>query len=272
MDSWSEELLFIADPVERINRSFGLGFELDSIQEQIVRDQSKRIIVNCTRQWGKTTTVSALAAALAASGTGLILVVAPVERQARELFRKIRESLRKSDRETRWPEENKLSLEMPNGSRVVALPAKGENIRGYTNPALIIIDEASFVADEDYRAIRPMLSHGARLILMSTPFGKRGFFYETWENGEGWSKYTVPATQCTHILPEFLDEEQAALGPWWYAQEYECAFQDNVAGFFDMVAVRESLEAGIKPLEGMTGDGGMSVFDDTIKPLFGGAA
>lgn len=271
MDSWSEELLYVIDPVERINRSFGLGFALDSTQERIVRDESKRIIVNCTRQWGKTTTVSAMAAALTASGAGLILVVAPVERQARELFRKIRESLRKTDRETRWPEENKLSLEMPNGSRVVALPAKGENIRGYTNPAMIIIDEAAFVADEDYRAIRPMLSHGARLILMSTPFGKRGFFHDTWENAEGWSRYSVPATECTHILPEFLAEERAALGPWWYSQEYECAFQDNIAGFFDMDAVRESLEAGLKPLEGTGPDGSLSVFDDSIKPLvFGG--
>lgn len=256
----------------RINRTFNLGFELDPVQADIVRDQSKRMIVNCTRQWGKTTTVAAKAATEALSSPGLILVVAPVERQARELFRKIRTNLRYADRDSRWPEENKLSLELPNGARVVALPAKGENIRGYTNPRLVIIDEAAFVPDDDYRSIRPMLSHGARLIMMSTPFGKRGFFYDVWNHpaDKRWTRYQVKAADCSHITEEFLAEERVALGPWWYSQEYECAFQDNVAGYFDMEAVRASLEAGVDILEGFNEDGTPNYVDRHLTPLFEG--
>lgn len=244
------------------------------MQADIIADYSKRIIVNCTRQWGKTSTVAekAAAEALAMDKPGLILVIAPVERQARELFRKIRTALRfATGNAARWPEDNKTSLELPNGARVVALPAKGDNIRGFTNPYLIIMDEAAFIKDEDYRAIRPMLSHGARLILMSTPFGKRGFFYETWKHEDKrWKRYTVKAADCSHIHEDFLQEERIALGPFWYKQEYECEFLDNINSFFDMDAVRASLEADIEPLWPVRSDGAPEYIDDQVEPLFGG--
>jgi len=253
-----------------VNDRFGLGFELDEIQEQIIRDDSARIIVNCSRQWGKTTTVAAKAAAEARSGPGLILVIAPVERQARELFRKIRGCLLSASVPRPWPEDNKLSLELQNGARVVALPARGETIRGYTNPRIIIMDEAAFVGDDDYRSIRPMLSHGAKLILMSTPFGKRGFFYEIWtQDQKRWSRYSVPAERCKHIRKEFLEEELQSIGPWWYKQEYECQFLDSIAGFFDMEAVRDALDDGVRNLFDLTQAGKPDYLSDDVKPLFG---
>jgi hypothetical protein len=271
---FDQDFLFCADPVLRVNETFNLGFSLDPVQEKIIQDTSTRIIVNCTRQWGKTTTVAAKAAAeaLAMDKPGLILIVAPVERQARELFRKIRTSLRYAlGTSEKWPEDNKTSLELPNGARIVAVPAKGENIRGYTNPYLIIMDEAAFIPDEDYRSVRPMLSHGARLILMSTPFGKRGFFYETWKHQDKrWNKYSVTAEQCSHIGADFLDEERIALGPIWYRQEYCCEFLDNVNSYFDMDAVRLALEDELDPLWPVRGDGGADYVDQSIQPLFGG--
>jgi len=266
-------LLYLADPVTRINETFELGFNLDPIQEEIIADESKRIIVKCTRQWGKTTTAAAKAAAEALNMIipGLILIIAPVERQARELFRKIRTCLKHTiDNDDPWPEDNKTSLELPNGARIIALPAKGENIRGYTNPYLIIMDESAFISDDDYRAVRPMLSHGAKLILMSTPFGKRGFFWETWKSQDKrWSRYTVKAADCKHIPAEFLEEERVALGPLWYQQEYECAFLETISGFFDMDSVRESMEQGIEPLFTVRHDGTADYFDSSITPLFG---
>lgn len=256
-----------------MNEVFELGFDLDQIQEKIIQSQASRMIVCCSRQWGKTTTVAAKAATEARSGPGLILVIAPVERQARELFRKIRIALKLSMKgdETPWPEDNKTSLELPNGARVVALPASGETIRGYTNPRLIIIDEAAFVADNDYRSIRPMLSHGARLILMSTPFGKRGFFHNVWmlDKSAKWERFSVTAAECTHIPKDFLDEERVELGPAWYSQEYECAFLDAISGYFDMDAVRAALELEISPLFAMRPDGLPEYYDHGIKPLFG---
>ena len=48
-----------------------------------------------------------------------------------------------------------------------------------------IIDEAARVPDEVYLAMRPALVlRNGDLWLMSTPLGKRGFFYEAWANGD----------------------------------------------------------------------------------------
>ena len=56
--------------------------------------------------------------------------------------------------------------------------------------SLLVIDEAAFVSDEQYDAVRPSLaaSDGA-LWMMSTPRAKTGFFYEAWANdGEEWTQ------------------------------------------------------------------------------------
>jgi len=269
LQKFDQELLYLADPVIRVNETFNLGFKLDPIQEQIIRDQSPRIIVNCSRQWGKTTTVAAKAAAEAVSEKGLYLVIAPTERQAKELFRRCLDYTAAAFPDMQYEERNKTSMELANGSRIIALPAKGENIRGYPNPTLVIIDEAAFVKDEDYRACRPFLSHGGKLILLSTPFGKRGFFYEIWRSQDKrWHRYTVAATDCHHITKEFLDEERVAIGPWWYQQEYECQFLDNISGYFDMDAVRDALENNISPLFAQSKDGEGDCITDELKPLF----
>lgn len=204
---------------------------------------------------------------------GLILVIAPVERQAREMFRKVRESvkayIKNASSALTFVEDQKTSLEMSNGGRVVALPAKGENIRGFTNPRVIVIDEAAFVADEDYRAIRPMLSHGARLIVMSTPFGERGWFWETWTGkSKLWARYSVEADACSHITREFLADELASIGPWWFDQEYRCRFLNTISGFFNMDKVREGLEAGLRPLFAPKDDY-RDHADPDLKPLWG---
>jgi hypothetical protein len=64
-------------------------------------------------------------------------------------------------------------------------------IRGYT-PILIIIDEASRVPDDLYRAVRPMLavSHG-QIVAISTPFGQRGWFFNEWESDRKWKRVKI---------------------------------------------------------------------------------
>jgi phage FluMu gp28-like protein len=68
-------------------------------------------------------------------------------------------------------------VEWANGSRMICLPDSHTGVVGYT-PTKVVIDEASRVSDPLYKSVRPMLALGAELELLSTPFGKRGFFYE----------------------------------------------------------------------------------------------
>jgi hypothetical protein len=144
--------------------------------------------------------------------------------------------------------ESALKLELTNGSRIVALPGTEATVRGYSGATLLVVDEAARVEDTLYYSIRPMLAvSGGRLALLSTPFGKRGFFHETWTEGEGWERYEIPASQCPRISSAFLAEERRALSPWWYQQEYDCTFSETTDQLFVYDMVTAALSADVAP-------------------------
>jgi phage FluMu gp28-like protein len=122
----------------------------------------------------------------------------------------------------------KLSLELENGSRIVTLPGTEKTIRGFSGVALLLVDEAARVDDELYYAVRPMLAvSGGSLIMLSTPYGKRGVFFEEWTEGGEWERYEVPASQYPRISEEFLEEERRSKPEWYFAQEYGCEFRET---------------------------------------------
>jgi Terminase large subunit, T4likevirus-type, N-terminal len=213
-----------------------LGFKPDPWQAKLLRSQSSQIILNCSRQSGKSTTTSILALHVALyEPASLVLLVSPSLRQSKELFSKVVVFLRSLEPAELLEEDNKASCTLQNKSRVISLPGDNpKTVRGYSGPNLIIEDEAAFVGDDLYTAIRPMLavSHG-RLVLMSTPAGKRGHFFETWHAGSGvWERIRLPAAECPRITNEFLEEERCNLGPFLFAQEYDCQFMDNTTSAF----------------------------------------
>jgi hypothetical protein len=115
---------------------------------------------------------------------------------------------------------------------------------------LIVEDESARVDDPLYYAVRPMLAvSGGRLILMSTPFGKRGHFFQEWtDGGDGWERVEIPASRCSRISPVFLQEERRALGDWWYRQEYECQFVETLDQVFSYDQVMSAISSDVKPL------------------------
>src|ERR671912_1495796 len=158
------------------------GLTPDPWQKRLLRSASKRQLLLCSRQSGKSTTtaVSALHHALY-SDDALVLLLSPSLRQSQELFRKVLRVYSAIQHVPLSSHETSLRLELTNGSRIVSLPGKEETVRGYSGVTLLVIDEAARVPDELYYAVRPMLAvSSGRLICLSTPFGKQGFFYEAW--------------------------------------------------------------------------------------------
>jgi hypothetical protein len=141
---------------------------------------------------------------------------------------------------------NRVSLRFPNGSRIVGLPGKEATLRGFSAVSLLIIDEASRVEDSVYKALRPMLAVGnGDLWLLSTPFGKRGFFYENWAGGsEDWVRTSVPATECSRITETFLEEDRRQMGDLWLRQDYMCEFIDEAQQMFGRDLVMAALDEG----------------------------
>lgn len=228
-----------------------LRFNPDPWQAGVLRSSRKRLLLNCSRQTGKSTitSIKALHRALYFPGS-LILLISPSLRQSSELFRKVTDFIDGMESPPRRVEDNRLSCTFTNGSRIVSLPSKEGTIRGYSGAALIIEDEASRVPDELYRSIRPMLAvSGGQLVLMSTPAGKRGHFFEVWENGGSvWERTMIPATQCPRITPAFLEEERRALGDRWFRQEYLCSFEETNDQVFSYDFVMGALDDTVQPL------------------------
>jgi terminase large subunit-like protein len=229
-----------------------LGFEPDAAQRRVLNSRSRRVLLNCTRQWGKSTVTAAKAVHQAQSTEGsLTLVVSPSARQSGEFLRKAQEFARRLKIKPRGDGDNEISLLLPNRSRIVGLPGKEATVRGFSAVGLLLVDEASRVSDELYLALRPMLAvSNGTLWLMSTPHGKSGFFWETWEHGgEGWDRLRVPAEECPRIPKAFLEEERRTMGDQWFRQEYGCEFVDAVSGVFDRDVVEKAVTRDVEPLE-----------------------
>jgi len=222
-----------------------LDFEPDERQAEVLNSEAKRGILNCTRQWGKSTVGAAKAVHRACTrAKSLVLVASPTQRQSAEFLRKAAEMMMTMRMAPRGDGDNENSLLFPNGSRIVGLPGIEGTVRGFSKVSLLLIDEASRVEDAMYKALRPMLAVGnGDLWLMSTPYGKRGFFYEAWTHGgDDWLRVSVPATECARIPKEFLEEERREMGGAWFRQEYGCEFADSGAGVFDRDVVERALD------------------------------
>jgi hypothetical protein len=145
--------------------------------------------------------------------------------------------------------ESALRLELANGSRIASLPADEATIRGFSGVGLLIIDEAARVNDALYCAVRPMLAVSqGKLVALSTPFGKRGWFYGEWSSSGNWQRVRVTAAECPRIRPDFLAEERQALGERWFRQEYECSFEDNMGAVFAHEDIMAALSDDLEPL------------------------
>ncbi len=220
-----------------------LGLTLDLWQCDVLRSTGKRDLLNCSRQAGKSTVAAILGlhAALYQPGS-LTLLVSPSLRQSSELFRKLVDLRAQLPKEPELTEDNKLSMSVKAGGRVVSLPGSEATIRGFSGASLIVEDEAARVDDALYMAVRPMLAtSNGRLILMSTPFGKRGHYWREWSEGKSWQRTEIDATKVSRISSAFLEEEKQSMGSWWYEQEYLCQFKESTDSFFDHESIQAAL-------------------------------
>jgi hypothetical protein len=225
-----------------------LDFPVDAQQQQVLEIGPTRGILNCSRQWGKSTTMAIKAVHRAYFvPKSQVLVIAPTERQSGELVAKAREFLRMVGVKPRGDGRNAISILLPNGSRIVGLPNVEKNIRGFT-ASMLLVDEAARVPDDLYDAVRPMLAVSqGELWLMSTPDGKRGFFYEEWTNGtEPWVRIAAKATECSRYPKEFLEIERRR-NEAKFRQEYLCEFVFQEDALFDEAVVRRSSSDDVAP-------------------------
>jgi hypothetical protein len=223
-----------------------LGQPPDPWQADFLRSTDDRVLMLAARQSGKS--VMGLHTAMFTPGA-LVLLLSPTQRQSGELYLKIITYYDNLGRPVPPVQMTRTSLDLANGSRVVSLPGSAATIRGFSRPALCVIDEAAQSDDDLYIAVAPMLALGGKLICLSTPFGQRGWFHEQYSIGGGrWRRFTATAEQCPRISPVYLAEQKSILGERYYSQEFMCEFVSTVGQVFSTESILDAFKSDREPL------------------------
>lgn len=242
----TSHLAMAFDPVVMMHRC---AFEPDPWQQDVLRSASGRMLLNCTRQGGKSTTVGGLAMHTALFEDGsLTLLVSKAQKQSIELFRKCLDVYNALERPIPAVHATLQALELVNGSRIVALPGRDpDSVRGYSKVRLLVFEEAAVTSDLLYGTTRPMLAVSkGRLVLLSTPHGKRGFFYDAYLHRAEWDYYQISADDCPRISQEFIEEERRANGDLYVKQEYFNEFIDVMGSAFTEQEIASAFDTEVQ--------------------------
>jgi len=242
-------------PISRVELARRAGITPDDWQRRVLESESRKILMCCCRQSGKSTTAAVLAVHEAVTRPGaLALMLAPSLRQSGELFRSCLQLMKRAETPEGPPlpaitAESALRCELENEARIIALPGSEATTRGYSAATLVVIDEAARVPDALIAAVRPALATtNGRIVALSTPAGKRGWYFLEWATGVGWERSQIVARECPRISTEFLEDEQRSLGPHVFEQEYNCEFFDPDTAVFSSELIERAMTDDILPL------------------------
>jgi phage FluMu gp28-like protein len=242
-DSRQEKLAKIRkDPV--LFTQVVLGLNPFHYQEKLLRDDSKRLCACMGRQSGKTTTIAIKAVHFAFCNADVtVLITAPSRRQSIIMFSKIagfifRTVLRKS-----IVRATQTTIQLSNGSEIIALPCSEHLLRGYT-AHMVIVDEAAFISEEVVTNILyPMLATtNGSLILLSTPWGKNHFFYRAFVDPD-FSVHRVKSRECPLISDKFLKKQKELMTTETYRMEYEAEFVEAATSYFPQDLIRSCIDS-----------------------------
>jgi len=228
-----------------------IEWKWDKWQKEVL-DHSGNITLRTGRQVGKSEVVSAKAVKFALENAGTTtLIIAASQRQSSLLFEKVRGTIdlkEQDEKTTLYDEKPTLSkILLNNGSRIYSLPTgrTGHFIRGFTID-LLIADEAAYIPEAVWLAVTPMLavSRKARgmghIILLSTPFGKGGFFYNSFTDND-FRSFHVSSEDCSRIPKDFLRKEKLRMTKAEYRQEYQGEFTDEWNQFFTTDLIKKCM-------------------------------
>lgn len=269
-----EEIQIYTDPVKFAQVI--IGVEPRWYQANIMRDKGRRIILRAGRQIGKTFTMSLIILWYAFTHEDdFVLVAAPYESHVRNIFEELRRFIKKSPvlsdsvvKDT----QNPHIIQFGNGTTIMGFTSgtksgnKGDSARGHS-PGLIVLDEVDRMSDEDLDSImgtRFANPLGIRLIMASTPTGRRQKFYHwcvTAQGGRekvdpgrytnrGWTTYYYPSTvnpnwhikdPDTGLTVEEEIRESGELSEMGWVHEVLAEFGEETVGVFRKSDIADAL-------------------------------
>lgn len=245
-----------------------MGFKPYDYQDLFLNDKSRFKIVCIGRQAGKTTmtAVQALHRAFFFPNTRVV-VFSRNDSQSKRLLSQIRDFMEMGDRHMSSivktknlftaqidgsKPNNTSQISLKNGSVIKSLPAT-DGARG-ESADIAILDEAAFMEEDVFeKVIEPMITHtGGDMILLSTPNGQRGFFYDIFDpNNTGrhpeYSKYWFPSTICPEeTVKAYVEQKRVSADRLTFGQEYLAEFTSSKSSYFKNEHIEKCLSEDLE--------------------------
>ena len=237
-----DPVYFAKNYVQIVTLDHGLQpFKLYDFQEKLVRNfhENRFNICKMPRQTGKSTTVVSFLLHYAVFNDSVnIGILANKASTARELLSRLQiayENLPK------WMQQgilswNKGSLELENGSKILAASTSASAVRGMSFN-ILFLDEFAFVpnhiADAFFASVYPTITSGksTKVIIVSTPHGMN-HFYRMWHDAEKGRNQYVPTDVHWSEVPgrdsKWKEQTIANTSDQQFKIEFECEFLGSV--------------------------------------------
>jgi hypothetical protein len=195
-----------------------------------------RIAIAASRQSGKSTVTKIFVAWCLLFVPGFTCLVASRSlRQASYYIDMIRQIVLSIVPRDAMVTVNRLSLELPNGSQIISIPAMQPDAGRGFSPHLILMDEAAFAPEALFTAMSPSVAATQGAIhMISSPNGRQGRFFEAFEGDAKdvyWSR-KIKWTDCPRMTKEMMDIERVTLGELMFRQEFLSEFVQPLGAFF----------------------------------------
>jgi len=230
-------------------------FQDDCLKDFV--DHRFNIVVK-SRQLGLSTLTAAYAVWLALFRKDkTVLVIATKLAVAQNFIKKVKIALSAIPKWmwiTEITAKNTQAIEFSNGSMIKAVPTSDDAGRSEAL-SLLIVDEAAFIRnfDELWKGLYPTLSTGGRVIVVSTPNGTGGQYYELYHravSGENeFNHIKLPWDVHPERDDKWFDKEAKNLNKQQIAQELLCDFQASGDTFLTQEDIEKLYMRVRAPLE-----------------------
>ena len=238
----ADPVYFTEKHIKIVNVDEGLvSFDMYKYQKKLIKNFHKHRFNICKmpRQTGKSTTVVSYLLHYAIFNDNVnIGILANKAATARDLLGRLQMAY---ENLPRWMQQgivawNKGSLELENGSKIIAASTSASAVRGMSFN-IIFLDEFAFVqnhlADDFFASVYPTISSGksTKVIIVSTPHGMN-HFYRMWHDAErGNNEYIATEVHWSEVPgrdKKWKEQTIRNTSKEQFAIEFECEFLGSV--------------------------------------------
>ncbi len=269
-----DPIYFIENYVNIVNIDLGLiPFHMYSFQKDIVKTfhENRFTICKLPRQSGKSTVVlSYLIHYIIFNDNMNVAILGNKASTARDLLGRLQLAY---EHLPSWIQQgvanwNKGSLELENGSKILAASTSASAVRG-SSFNIIFLDEFAFIpsnmAEQFFSSVYPTISSGqsSKVMIVSTPHGMN-MFYKMWTDAENKRSDFIPIEVHWSEVPgrdeAWKEETIKNTSEQQFLQEFECSFLGSVDTLISAVKIGE-----IPYKDPIERSGGFDVFEKPLK-------